>query len=346
VKPPYLNTYGYADGTTCALDYYDDPGDSSYAQRFVEGWQQLEQQLDRRLRAQPWYFTGCPACRTLIMTSRSPGAELRCAACGSSHHTAAIEHERLTELRAEVDQLMGRDLIDISAMMQLVLVQPGDVAPPSVADTVCRGHGFAPVEVTLPVAVHLWVEAVEAGSIDPDAEHQVWGRPAPAASVAYSGEPTPEIESLLSDLPDDASTASAVYDPTADDLDSLLLRGDYAAAESLVRGRLESDPNDGDQLGLLTTILIETGRLTEARANVELLAILRPGADACIMAGRLELHSQRYPEAIEALESARALDPTSQIALRLLALAYERVGDLAKAGEIRARLAALGAGTW
>jgi tetratricopeptide (TPR) repeat protein len=109
-------------------------------------------------------------------------------------------------------------------------------------------------------------------------------------------------------------------------------RGDAKAAEALYReaiARYPSDPNGYEALG---TCLSFQERHEEARAEYERALRLAPASrDALYGLGCVAYHQKCYREAVEHLEAVLAAREGDAPAHRVLALAYDDLGDGPKA---------------
>jgi hypothetical protein len=99
------------------------------------------------------------------------------------------------------------------------------------------------------------------------------------------------------------------------------------------------------ELRQLASLLDRRERLQGGRAEARAaVAADDSSAEGWEILGRALLKQEDYTGARDALEAARALDPTSLLTLMMLALCYERLGDGAHAREFRARATSLTGG--
>jgi Tfp pilus assembly protein PilF len=111
-----------------------------------------------------------------------------------------------------------------------------------------------------------------------------------------------------------------------------LQRGDAGAAEALYREAIAKWPKDPDGYEALGTCLTFQDRHDEARAEYERALRLAPGSrDARYGLGCVAYHQRWYREAVEHLEAVLATRPDDAPAHRVLALAYDDLGDGPKA---------------
>ncbi len=117
-------------------------------------------------------------------------------------------------------------------------------------------------------------------------------------------------------------------------------------AESLLRARLRSAPNDAVLNYLLADVLIRQGvepgqaRFQEAAALLTHAVAIRPDlAMAHGALGKLELRENNLPAAIAELQAGIAIDPTDRMSLTQLISAYRHAGRNADAKRVAARLA-------
>lgn len=118
-------------------------------------------------------------------------------------------------------------------------------------------------------------------------------------------------------------------------------QGDPATAVNYYRSALARDPgNIRAAVGLMDTLRI-TGGLDEARAVAEKALATRPDDHAVVAeAGKIKLATGQLDDALALLKKAAAQDDKDWKSRSALGLAYDRVGDYAKAeASYRAALA-------
>ncbi|MCZ7582262.1 MAG: tetratricopeptide repeat protein [Deltaproteobacteria bacterium] len=104
---------------------------------------------------------------------------------------------------------------------------------------------------------------------------------------------------------------------------------EYGRAAPVLRRLIESAPDDWSLRRRLAGAYEKSGKLDDARAVYNNLLTADPNDLASWLGlGRIEYAKRRYPEAVRALESARAIDPFDPATLRLLGMARELTDDI------------------
>jgi tetratricopeptide (TPR) repeat protein len=120
-----------------------------------------------------------------------------------------------------------------------------------------------------------------------------------------------------------------------------LEKGNAAHAITVLRERLQQNPNDASLLYLLAEAMLRNGAVAgtqeykEAQDSLEKSVHWNP--NLClphVSLGSIYLDENRFPEAVSQLEQARAIDPTERSAYSHLAVAYRRMGQPDKSREV------------
>jgi Tfp pilus assembly protein PilF len=107
---------------------------------------------------------------------------------------------------------------------------------------------------------------------------------------------------------------------------------DLKAAETYASSEGELQPNDLDDLVLLSSVQIKLADWQEAKANLQrVLAVRKDDAASTLELGNCELELKDYQAAIDALNRSLQLDPTQVLAHYLLSRAYSAMGNTAEA---------------
>jgi tetratricopeptide (TPR) repeat protein len=337
IQFPFMNIHTFADGSSFTVDFYHPPDAPDYAARFAEGWHQVLRQLPYRPRGQPFVFTTCPGCRTVILTGRKPGSSMSCRVCDTRFAVNERPDGRYAALLEEVLDGIGRSLVDISGQTQVVVLQAPDEGSLEAARAACGRLSFHALPEDDRIAGYLWMDGVRRGVFKLHAPHVAAAKVATEGQTACEDETTPDVEELLDSLVelDELQSLSAVVDPSSE-----FARG---VDPDELEARLDEDPHDVETLRLLVEVLIADGRLVEARARAEeALALADDAPDLWSTLARIELRDERWAEAAAALERGLALDPTDRLALFCASVVYERLGLLDRSAHASARLAALG----
>lgn len=117
--------------------------------------------------------------------------------------------------------------------------------------------------------------------------------------------------------------------------------GNAGKAVELLRERLKSQPNDASLLYLLGEALMRSGaqlgdpQYREAQSAFERSVYLNPSLCLPHVAlGEIYIDEDRFKDAVDQLEQARAIDPKEKSAYSHLAVAYRRLGDPDRAKQI------------
>jgi tetratricopeptide (TPR) repeat protein len=118
--------------------------------------------------------------------------------------------------------------------------------------------------------------------------------------------------------------------------------GDASAAEALYREVVARYPSDPDGYQVLGACLLFRAQYADALAQYELALQLAPESrDALYGLGCVAYFEKRYRDAVRHLEAALAIRPADAAVHRVLALAYDALGDSARAVSHYARAAEL-----
>jgi Flp pilus assembly protein TadD len=127
-----------------------------------------------------------------------------------------------------------------------------------------------------------------------------------------------------------------------------LYDGKFKQAIERVLAAISAGNRDYQTLSLLGLVLLRSGALpgdpgfAQAQAVLEESAHTNPEySPTQIALGRIYVLEERYREAVEHLEIGRRLEPRNPTVYSNLARAYQSLGDLAKAHEMREQFARL-----
>jgi Flp pilus assembly protein TadD len=123
-----------------------------------------------------------------------------------------------------------------------------------------------------------------------------------------------------------------------------LYEDDLAGATAVLHRAIQAGHRDYQILSLLGTVLLHEGaaprqpEFAEAQAALEESARLRPDYSATQIAlGKIYLMQGRFQDAVQHLEIGRTLEPDNPAVYTSLASAYQQLGELEKAHEMRAQ---------
>jgi Flp pilus assembly protein TadD len=110
--------------------------------------------------------------------------------------------------------------------------------------------------------------------------------------------------------------------------------GNAGKAIDLLHERLKKEPNDASLLYLLGEALMRNGaqpgqpQYREAQSSFEQAVHLNPSLCLPHVAlGEIYIDEERFKDAVDQLQQARAIDPKEKSAYSHLAVAYRRLGD-------------------
>ena len=346
---PFLNTRFYDDEGYCSIDFYHRARQHEYVKRFSAAWTELMRhpQMEHwEMVSTPLYLTRCPKCRLSILTNRDHGKELRCRNCGTSHACTPETSDSSVFLLDEIHRALGRQLVDLSGHVQVILVQPSESHGQAAVETLARDAGFAPCGNELLVR-HLFMDGFKRGLMDFTLAYTAWQKTCVPNTVGYAGATPPDIERLVRNLRvklGDVHTGLASYDPTDTSPMGLLLQGRSAEVIAALRSQLAADPTDGDALDALIGMLSAEEEFDEASELAKVATTLEPdNAARWAMLGTIEWRAGRLRPAAEALQTSLELDPANAMGTRTLAECLYELGDEHTAARLFARARALGA---
>jgi tetratricopeptide (TPR) repeat protein len=340
---PYMNVLVYADQTTFGVEFYDDTDDPGYAERFASGWRQLTRETPLRPRAHPFFFVVCQRCSTPVLTNRRPHAVFACRVCGGDLEAVEMPSSRLAELRDATLERIGRRVVDISGLLQAVVVQLVEPEATEAVEAACADAGFDRASDESPIHALLASEGLRRG-FDASGDLTTWQKVADDGQLALEGETTPEVEDLVGRLNEIAGvrTGSSTFDLGGDDDLTLFLRSDLDELERRAREGLARDPTSASWLAALVEILFARGAFEEATEKALTLTVARDDAASWQLLGRVQLRAGHPAEAAEAYERVLELDPLARTAMTFLAHCYAELGDDTRAQLMHARSLALG----
>ena len=116
-----------------------------------------------------------------------------------------------------------------------------------------------------------------------------------------------------------------------------MLDGRYSEAIESARKTVSWSPSNAEAKMNLALVLAYAGRPADAVNEVEAALRLnpKPPPGVLFIVGQVLYFDSQYERAIDALESARAEQPTSDVALEFLAASYAHLGDLETARTLR-----------
>jgi len=107
---------------------------------------------------------------------------------------------------------------------------------------------------------------------------------------------------------------------------------DLKAAERYASSEAETQPNDLDNLVLLSSVQMKLANWQEAKANLKRVVAVRTNDAASMLElGNCELELKDYQAAVDALNRSLQLDPTQVLAHYLLSRAYSAMGNTTEA---------------
>jgi tetratricopeptide (TPR) repeat protein len=346
---PFIN-YRFYNMEDFTLDFYYDTEADNYVEQFFKEWRRSmrdpHMKMGDGLRSTPFYFTECPGCGLSILTNRDHGKGLRCRACETYHHTAAVQREELGGLLGQINERLGANALRMSRPVHVLFVQLLDEERLPEAAEICRGAGFKQLEANHPMTVHMFMEGRKRNLAVSGKAYTVWERAAGSQELSWR-EATPrevnEVVRRIRMLDSGVRTLSTTYDASDESLLGLSMQGRHEEIEEILRKDLAEDlGNVGALLGLIE-ILIHQGKFEEARDKAQAATLLSPDDPGTWLAlARSEMRLANFEEARDAFEESLTMDPTNRTALIFLADCYSRLGDDGKAASLRRRAESLG----
>ncbi len=341
---PFLNPHFYLGEGVYSLDFYYDPAAPDYIKLFVHFWRTVTR--DPRLRTMfgrvltlstiPFYFTRCPICEVPILTNLWPEKPLTCQRCGKEHEANAIRDGDLDVLLGHVLEALGKQLVDLTGQMQVLLIQPVDEEDHTkLIEAICFAAGFTPLSQAHPVTPHLLYTLKKRGILN-WRPYSLWQKMSDDGQYAYAGEAPPEVEHVvrmirLNGL--ELNTVSGTYDPADPFFGVSQDRTETEMIEELLRkAEVAADQDHVDTLPLQITLLLQLGKMNEAKAKAQALISKRSNeAIGWILLGQTEMVSGHFQEAVEAFGKANTIDPVASAPMFFLAQCYRQLGDTIKA---------------
>jgi tetratricopeptide (TPR) repeat protein len=348
---PHLNTRFYVDEGMFSIDYYDNVVEEGYIDRFVSAFRRAErdgrmQFAGSLMRSTPFYFTICPGCGVCILSNRDVGKSITCHMCERRHDTKVATDAPLRELLKQVEQAVGRPVVDLSGRKHLVLLQAVNPADQEKIAPICREFGFDELNATGPAAGPLLSTGVERRLIDPSRPSSLWSIKAGTGTTTQGEETPPEVERLLRRLRSDVGAIGSLsmsYYADADDLYTHMIEGRHDKIEAAAREQIARAPADIAAWQALVFILLQTEQVESAIAEAEKFTSALPDdAESWGMLGVALTKARRYADAVPPLRTAFELDPTSRTAAMVLEQCLRELGNEKEAAEVFARMQSLG----
>jgi serine/threonine protein kinase len=353
---PFINYRLYMPENRYSVDYYADVEADNYVDSFEHAWNTLRRNPhmgEAEPRTTPFYFSRCPDCSALVLTNRDLGKNLNCRRCEQRNPTTVFDSTRTQTLLSAIETRLGKDPpepssgLDLYLLIQLV---KDDSAILEQMREICRTEGFALVD-TRPKAIRFmidWVAHDARSSVDRSREVLLAKKRSDSTAAAYRSDTPIELDHLVRRLRIVAAiwSASLTIDPNGGDFFSLLMTGQLDVLENQCRERAAGTTDRSTEHRLLARILMLNKKFHEAKELTLKMASAEPlAADSWVDLADAEFELKDYANAIAHLEHALNLDPRSREAHISLYKCHKATSNQQKAGELSARIAALG-GAW
>ncbi len=312
-RVPFLN-FRYYDFFDFTIDYYQWPEAQDYVADLLVELRRT--QRDPRfavggasLRGSPFSFTICPGCGITVLTNRDVGKAIRCRMCDITFPTAPVRGPDFDRIVAEVSAELGIEtLTDPQAPdVHLLFVQPPDTAADDAVGEVCRAADMAELGRNHLISVYMLREATTRRIARLDRPWSVWTLPR-SEPDAWARDSTPKaLSPVIRELQDRAPGVMTLSSTmSAQDMASMgeTVEEVEAAAERMARAAVAADDSSAEGWEIL---------------------------------GRTLFRQEDFAAARDALEAALARDPTSVLALMMLARCCERLGGVERARELYTR---------
>ena len=346
-RVPFLN-FRYYDFFDFTIDYYQWPETPDYVVGLLVELRRA--QRDPRfavggasLRGSPFSFTICPGCGITVLTNRDVGNAIRCRMCDTTFPTAPVRGPDFDRIVAEVSAELGIEaLTDPQAPdVHVLFVQTPDTAADDAVSEVCRAAGMAELGRSHLISVYMLREATTRRIAKLDRPWSVWTLPR-SEPDAWARDSTPKaLSPVIRELQDRAPGVMTLSTTmSAQDMASMgeTVEEVEAAAERTLRDTIRSGEAQARELRQLASLLDHRGEHREAeRMARAAVAADDSSAEGWEILGRTLFGQEDFAAARDALEAALARDPTSMLALMMLARCYERLGDDERASELYAR---------
>jgi serine/threonine protein kinase/predicted Zn-dependent protease len=344
---PFLNLR-YYDFREFTIDYYQWPD----AQDFVPA---LRRELRRAmrdprlavggatLRGSAFYFTTCPACGITVLTNRTVGKRINCRMCGTDWRTAPVHGPLFDDIVADVSAELEIEQGEQThgSTVYVLFVQPPDAAAGDLASEVCREAGMVELGTNRLMSIYMLREATARGLARPGRPWSVWAM-TPSEPEAWSRHSTPRAISLvvgeLQDrVPGVMTTSTTLTADQMASMDESIQEIEEEAARTL-RLAVQSGEAQARDLRQLALLLASRGEHREAEGKARAaVAADESSAEGWEILGRVLFGQDDFAGARDALQESIARDPTSVLALLMLARCYDQLGDGQRAAELYAR---------
>jgi tetratricopeptide (TPR) repeat protein len=349
---PFLNIrfYGFHDFT---LDFYQTPTAPNFVEMFVAEWRRANR--DPRisvggamLRGAPFYFTICPNCGVHVLTNRDRGYRIVCRMCNNEWHTEPLQGGALDDIIKQVSEVLGIQQGQSAAEVYALFVLPPTDASADIVQLVCERAGMVKLANNQLLAIYLLKEAIERKVAKPGDPWTAWLMKG-GEGESWASNSTPKaisavVRELQASVPGVRTLSSTL---TADDMEMMTGTIDdlMKRSEQELREVILSDKAGASDFRALAETLLSRGNLEEAEQKARAaVAAEEDSAAGWGLLGNILFRREEYAAARDALERSLALDPTSLLYMRFLALCYEKLGDSVRAREIYTRAMTLSGG--
>lgn len=302
------------------------------------------------LRGSPFIFIVCPVCNFAILTNRDVGESVLCRMCNTPFDAISAVGSKFESILPAVSAELGNEGFisgEPSDVHVLFLQVPRDVSM-NVATELCRDMGMTELEKSSLMSMYMFKNATKRGMSKWGLSWSVWTLPS-SSLAARSPTSTPDellpiisgLHGLISNLVTFTATVSsemvASLEETVEEVDAM--------AEQELRAVIYSGDAQPRELRQLAALLDRRGNFQEAEQKARAaIAAENSSPEGWEILGRILFHQMDYLGSREALETAHALDPTSNYILRMLAVCCENLGNEDLARELWAQAMSLTGG--
>jgi tetratricopeptide (TPR) repeat protein len=344
---PFVN-FRYYDFREFTIDYYQWPNADDFVPALLAELRRARR--DPRigvggatLRGSAFYFTICPGCGITVLTNRDLGKEIRCRMCEAISSTTPVHGDPFDGIVADVSAELGiAEREDATTKEAHVLfVQTLDTAARDVVEDTCHEAGMVELEANRLMSVFMLRDAVSRGLAKRELPWSVWVMTSSDGEAWARGSTPRAISRIVGDLQElvpEVMTLSTTL--TEDELASMneTVEEIEEEEERKLRLAVQSGGAEARDLRRLASLLERRGESREAESKARAASAAdESSAEGWEILGRALLRQDDFAGAKDALEESLMRDPTSVLAMMMLAHSYEQLGDGRRADELRVR---------